>query len=137
MNFTRVVQAGVVAGIVSIFTSWLITGTIFHKYQRLTPDTWRPEGPAQYAMSSALNVVECVGIALLLAWSSAFPGMQAHGWAGRGVLFGLVCWCALLLPATLVQAVYVKLHRGFVAGAALDALVLCLMAGAAGAWAVQ
>lgn len=137
MNFTRVILAGVGAGIVSVFTSWLITGALFHKYQRLTPDTWRSEGPAQYAMSSALNVVECVGIALLLGWSSGFPGAHAFGWAGRGLLFGLACWFALLLPATLIQAVYVKLHRGFVVGAAVDTLVLCLLAGAAGAWGVS
>jgi hypothetical protein len=46
MPIIRAVVAGAVAGMVSIFTSWLITGVLFHRYQRLTPATWRPEGPA-------------------------------------------------------------------------------------------
>lgn len=35
---------GLIAGVISVFTSWLWMGVIFHRYQRETPETWRPEG---------------------------------------------------------------------------------------------
>ncbi len=136
MSISHGIAAGAVAGVASVFTSWAITGGLFHRYQRLTPDTWRPEGPASYAVSSALNVVACVGIALLLTLSNGFPAGRFLGWAPRGLLFGLLCWGALALPLTLIQSIYVRLHRGVIIGAILDSLVLCVMAGMAAAWGV-
>ena len=62
LTLARLMLAGAIGGFLSIFTSWLITGALFHKYQRLTPDTWRPEGPTQYTLSS---VVQMLGGALV------------------------------------------------------------------------
>ena len=76
MILLRVLVAGAAAGVASVFTSWGITGCAFHRFQRRTPDTWRREGLASYAVSSALNVVACVGIALLFALSPGFPSSQ-------------------------------------------------------------
>lgn len=137
MNVGRVVMAGAVAGVVSILTSWLITGGLFHRYQRLTPGTWRPEGPVQYATSSVLNVASCIGIALLLAVGGGFPVGRALGWPVRGLLFGGLCWAATLLPLNLTSAVYVNVDRRAVLGFVLDSLVLCLLAGTAGAWSIS
>jgi hypothetical protein len=43
---------GLIAGVVSVFTSWLWMGVIFHRYQRETPETWRPEGSRSYIAAS-------------------------------------------------------------------------------------
>ncbi len=136
MSLPHVVAAGAVAGVVSVLTSWAITGGLFHRYQRLTPDTWRQEGPSSYALSSALNIVECIGIGLLFALSTGFPAGRSLGWAPRGLLFGMLCWGALVLPPTLIQSIYVRLHRGVVIGTLVDSLVLCILAAMAASWSV-
>ena len=46
MNTLRAaIVPGLIAGVVSLFTSWFWMGLVFHRYQRATPETWGPEGP--------------------------------------------------------------------------------------------
>jgi hypothetical protein len=56
---------GLIAGVVSVFISWLWMGVIFHRYQRETPETWRPEGSRSYIAASLLHVLAAIGIACL------------------------------------------------------------------------
>ena len=63
MNTLRAaIVPGFIAGIVSIFTSWFWMGLVFHRYQRATPETWRPEGPRNYALSSLVRVLSAIAI---------------------------------------------------------------------------
>jgi hypothetical protein len=77
MSLTRVLVAGGVGGLLSILSSWFITGYLFHKYQRRTPDTWRREGPRQYALSSAVQVLAGVAIGLLFFATGGLPHFLA------------------------------------------------------------
>jgi hypothetical protein len=56
---------GLVAGVISVFTSWLLMGVIFHRFQRETPETWRPEGSRSYIAASLLHILAAIGIACL------------------------------------------------------------------------
>lgn len=129
----RIFLAGLISGVCGIFTSWLITGTIFHPFQARTPQTWRAsEGAAQYAASSGLTVLSALGITILYA---ATGGL--HSVAGpitNGVCFGLLSWAALALPITLSFAIFVNIDKGVVIGLLLDWLAVCLLAGGVAGW---
>ena len=135
MSLVRLLVAGAVGGFASIFTSWLVTGALFHRYQRLTPDTWRPEGPAQYALISLVQVLSGAAVGLLWYVTGGPAHAAASAWVARGLLFGGVLWLATACPYHLVSAVYVRLHRGVTVGLLLDSLAGLLLVGVACAWA--
>jgi len=134
---TRLLVAALAGGIVSVFTSWLVVGVIFHRFQARTPATWRPhEGGAQYAMSSGLTIVAALVIATTFSLTGALA--LGHGsWIVAGVAFGTLVWAALALPIILDIALYVNLHRGFVVGLLLNWLVVCLICATAAAAAMR
>jgi hypothetical protein len=128
MNGWHVLLPGLVAGIVSIFTSWFWMGFLFHRFQQLTPNTWRRESGTSYALSSALHIVAAIGIAALFtivtrAHTPHFP-MGLHG----ALLFGFVCWGVFALPIILEGAVFINLHPLVVVGRLLDWLSTSLLA---------
>ncbi len=137
MSLIRIMMVGAGGGVLSIFTSWLITGYLFHGYQRLTPETWRPEGVTQYALSSVVQVFGGAAIGLLFFATGGVSHIAVHGWLGTGVLFGFLAWLALVCPVVVTNAVYVRLHRGVVAGLILDSLVGVLLISTACAWAAS
>jgi len=131
MSLVRIVIAGAVGGFVSIFTSWAITGALFHRFQRLTPETWRPEGPKQYTLSSAVQILAGAAVGLLYFATGGATRFGATSWLTGVLLFGSLVWLATACPLHLVNAVYVKIHRGVVAGILLDSLVGLLIVGCA------
>jgi hypothetical protein len=128
---------GALGGVIAIFTSWLITGFLFHRFQAETPGTWRPEGPRQYAAASALDVFAGAAIGLLYWHTGGVHIGGGAGWLFRGALFGVLAWLALALPVILSMATFVYLHRGVVVGLLLDWLAVALLASIACAWAVR
>ena len=133
----RIVIAGAAGGFVSIFTSWAITGSLFHGFQKLTPETWRPEGPKQYALSSVVQILAGAAVGLLYFATGGVARLGATSWLSSGLLFGSLTWLAAACPVHTINAVYVKLHRGVVAGLLLDSLVGLLIVGCACAWAAS
>jgi hypothetical protein len=137
MTLMRMLIAGAVGGFASIFTSWLITGTLFHRYQRLTPDTWRPEGSREYALSSLVLLAAGVAFGLLFYVTGGPARIGPQAWLGRGLLFGGTVWLAAACPVHATSAIFVRLHRGVVMGLLLDSLVGLLLVGVACAWAAR
>jgi hypothetical protein len=119
---------GLIAGVSSVFTSWLWMGVIFHRYQRKTPETWRPEGPRDYLGASLLRVLATIGIACLFTLMVRFNvTVFANGF--RGILsFALCIWGALALPILLESAIFIRLHRLVILGQLLDWLTTSLLA---------
>ncbi len=74
---------GLIAGVISIFTSWLWMGVIFHRFQKETPSTWRPEGPRNYVGASLLHLLAAIGIAclftLIVRFNVAIFAAGLHG----------------------------------------------------------
>ncbi|HVP40198.1 MAG TPA: hypothetical protein VMS93_13555 [Candidatus Saccharimonadales bacterium] len=137
MSLARVVVAGAVGGFLSILTSWLITGTLFHRFQRRTPETWRPEGPRQYALSSLIQVLAGAAVGVLFFATGGVARLGVTSWLPAGLLFGSLAWLALACPAHAINAVYVKLHRGVVVGLLLDSWVGLVLVSCACAWAAR
>lgn len=137
MPMLRILVAGTAAGLLSILTSWLVTGALFHRFQALTPATWRPnEGPREYAAASAFNLVATLALTVLFAATGGVHAWRLGSPLLNGLLFGGLAWLALALPILGAQAVFVNIHRGVTTGLALDWLLLCLWTGAAAGIAV-
>jgi len=129
--FKTIAVAAVVGGIPGVFTSWLITGVLFHPYQRATPATWRSrEGGAQYAGASATKILLAAMIAMLVATTGGVHAFGVTSATGGGVLLAILCWAAAALPALLSVGLFVNLHPAVVVGLLLDWLVVSTIAGA-------
>ena len=108
------IPIGAISGLIlSATTSFLITGRLFHPYQKKTAATWRPESWRHHLFAMLLQSMAGAGI----GWLFSAAGAPALGFA----LFelGLGVWMALV-ACILVQALYVNWHPGFIVGLVLD-----------------
>lgn len=125
---------GLIAGVISIFASWLWMGVIFHRYQRETPETWRPEGARNYLGASLLRLVAAFGIAclftLIVRFNVAFFALGLRG----SIYFAICVWGALALPIFVESALFIRLHRLVVLGQLLDWLTTSVLASLVTAW---
>jgi hypothetical protein len=129
MNTLRAaIVPGLIAGIASIVTSWFWTGLVFHRYQRATPETWRPEGPRNYALSSFVRVIATVAIAIVYVLVARFHvAFFGDGLAGA-LRFAAVIWIALAAPVAIEAAIYVRIHSMVVLGQVIDWLTTSVLA---------
>jgi hypothetical protein len=105
---------------ISVFTSWLWMGVIFHRYQRETPETSRLEGSRSYITASLLHVLAAIGIACLFTLVVRFRvGIFAVGFQGS-FYFAICIWGALALRILLESTFFVRLHRLVVIGRLFD-----------------
>jgi len=119
----------ILGGLPGVFTSYLITGVLFHPLQRATPATWRHhEGGVQYAGAAATKLVVALSISVLVAITG---GVHATGATaiGGGVMIGVLCWAAAALPALCSAGLFINLHPMVVVGLLLDWLVVTAIAG--------
>jgi hypothetical protein len=128
---------GLIAGIVSIFTSWILMGGIFHRFQRETPQTWRPEGAASYTFASLLHVFAAIAMACLFTLVLRFNVGTFSGGLRGSFLFALCLWGAVALPMIVESALFIRIHRLVVVGRLLDWLVTALLACVITGWWVQ
>jgi hypothetical protein len=108
------IPIGAISGLIlSATTSFLITGRLFHPYQKMTAATWRPESWRQHLLAMLLQSMAGAGI----GWLFSAVGAPTLGLA----LFelGLGVWMALV-ACILIQALYVNWHAGFIVGLVLD-----------------
>jgi hypothetical protein len=124
---------GVIAGILSIFTGWFWMGFVFHGYQRLTPNTWRPENSRSYALSSAITLLSCIAIATVFLLVARMGGVFAGGLPGA-LRFAAVMWIALAAPLAVNAAVFINLHPWFVVGQVVNSLTTSVLTCAITAW---
>ena len=133
-TFHSAIVPGLIAGVISIFTSWLWMGVIFHRFQKETPGTWRPEGTRSYILSSALGFVTAIGVACLFTLIVRFNvGIFAIGFQGA-LLFAIAIWLVLALPILLESAVYINLHPLVVVGQLINWMTTLVLACVITAW---
>src|SRR6266404_2874123 len=118
---------GAVAGIISIFTSWLWMGVVFHRFQKQTPNTWRPENNRSYTLSSAIHFLTCIAIATVFLLVARMGGVFAGGLPGA-LRFAAVAWMALAAPSIVDAAIFINLNPWVVVGQVVDALTTSVLA---------
>ena len=125
---------GLIAGVLSIFTSWLWMGVILHRFQNRTPETWRRETGLSYVASSAVHVLAAIAIAIFFSvLKQHAPGLFETGMQ-CSVAFALTVWVVFALPIILDAAIFIRLHPLVVLGQLLDWLTTSLLATLITAW---
>src|SRR5204862_7095716 len=105
-----VLLPGAIAGVISIFTSWLWMGVIFHRFQARTPNSWRPENNLSYALSAAMHFGACIAIAMLFVLVlRTHSGIFADGIHGA-LRFAALIWMAIAAPFAIEAAIFINLH---------------------------
>jgi hypothetical protein len=130
MHWTRFILAIIGAGLTTSMTDWFFAGDWIHK--RFTyPEIWR-KGPETRAIiiSSALPFVTCVAF-MILAWWIAVPSLAA------AIKLALQVWLIGPFPLILTNAVFIKLHRVFVALYSVGWLVKLLIAAIVVRWLLE
>jgi hypothetical protein len=118
---------GALAGIIAVFTSWFWMGFVFHRYQRFTPNTWRPENNRSYMLSATVTILACIAIATVFLLVARMGGVFAGGFVGA-LRFAAVAWMALAAPVVVNAAIFINLHPWFVVGQVVNALTTSLVA---------
>jgi hypothetical protein len=125
----RILAAGGASAITALVIAYVVIAWLFHDYQKLTPATWRPEGPREYTLSSCVYLISGFGFATLFAMAGTTLASRIGHWLPAGLIFGLTCFVALSLPVILSDAIFINLHRMFVTGTLLSSLLTCLACG--------
>ena len=127
--------AGVIAGILSNVTGYVITGRLFHPYHAQTPSTWRAaESYAHYLYSAGVRALACIGIAFLYGVLVASTSLFGSGAISGAAAFGVSLWAITVAPVVIEVALFVNWYRGFVAGLLLDWLIVCVVASVSAAF---
>lgn len=109
---------GALAGVLlSMTTSYAITGWAFHRFQLETPATWRRESWRQHALAVVLYALAGLSIAAVFALAGAPP-------IGHRLVCLLASVAGAIACCLLVQAVYVHWHPLVVVGLILEWTVL-------------
>jgi hypothetical protein len=125
---------GLIAGVLTIFTSWLWMGVIFHRFQNRTPQTWRRETGVSYLASSAVHVLAAIGIAVFYSVLKQHPPGLFETGTHCVVAFALTVWGVFAVPIILDAAIFIRLHPLAVLGQLLDWLTTSLLAILITAW---
>ncbi len=109
------------------FIQWFFIGFLFHKYQALTPATWRKETSRSYLASMFISVFFSFMFVLLFSlWKeNCDASINILG----GIMFGIIFWLTFSVTAELGNAVYINYSRMFVLGKCLSSLVEYIVAG--------
>lgn len=102
-------------------------GFVFHRFQRLTPNTWRPENNRSYLLSSVITFLGCIAIATVFLFIARMGGVFAGGLPGA-LRFAAVAWMAWSAPLIVNAAVFINLHPWFVVGQVVNALTNSILA---------
>jgi hypothetical protein len=109
----------IVVAVADIFIQWFFIGFLFHKYQGLTPSTWRKESNRSYMASMILSLFLAFMLTVVFYfWKSRSGGIYLMD----SVKFGLLCWLAFSVTTEIGNAIYVNYSRMFVLGKCLSSL---------------
>lgn len=112
---------GLLLGVFALIVDYLFIGLAFHGYQRLTPQTWRPEGPRNYGAATAVDLLFGIGFAFFFSSYRIALGVDS---AGRALAVGATMWALFVLPVLLSVGIFVNWHTAVWLALMADWLVI-------------
>ncbi len=92
MPVTKLLLAGLIAGILANGTGYLIAGRLFHPFQARTPSTWRAsESWQHYQYAILVRIAACIGIGFFYAAAAAALGTPARTGSGAAPASAPAC----------------------------------------------
>jgi hypothetical protein len=127
MSAIHFILSAICIGAANTCIEWFIIGFLFHKYQALTPQTWRPESGKSYLYSTLLSFLFGALFTLFYIKIGAWYVLVGSIWSH--LKLGLICFACFSLVSGINSAIYVNYDKKFVAGT-LIASCLSYMAAA-------
>jgi hypothetical protein len=124
--FSRNFFLAIIITIIAITTiQWFFIGYLFHRFQALTPATWRKESSRSYLFSTVISFFFAfLFTTLFYYWKSTRGGMDLLA----ALKFAGLCWLTFSVSLEIGNAVYVNYSPMFVLGKCLSSLVEYLAA---------
>lgn len=126
MFYGKFFLAVIIITVAITFIQWFFVGFLFHKYQSLTPSTWRKENDRSYAASMIISLFFAFLFTIIFyLWKNKYGDMHFSD----GIEFGAGCWLAFSVTTEIGNAIYVNYSPMFVFGKCLSSLVEYTVAG--------
>ena len=114
MSTIHFILSAICIGFINTIIEWFIIGFLIHKYQALTPHTWRPESYKSYAYSTFLSFV--FGALFTLFYIKVGVHYVLPGVVWSNIKLALICFACFSFVSGINNAVYVNYDKKFVAG---------------------
>jgi hypothetical protein len=131
MSVIHFILSAVCIGIANTAIEWLFIGFLFHKFQALTPQTWRTENYSSYTYSTLLSLLFGILFTffyLKIGFRYVLPG---NIWSACKL--GLICFAGFTFISELGNSIYINYDRKFLAGkliaTCLSYMVAAIIAG--------
>jgi hypothetical protein len=114
MSVSHFVLSAVCIGFANTCIEWFAIGFVFHKFQAVTPQTWRAESNRSYMYSTLLSFLfgALFTFFYLKIGSHYVPG--GNVWSN--IKLGIICFACFSLILEIGNAIYINYDSKFVAG---------------------
>ena len=134
MSWTRFFVTVLASGFAGMFTDWVFMGILFHDKYLLTPELWRKAkgGPeTRYIVAStALGVLSCSALILLLGYAGALHSITGALWAAG------LAWISGPLPLIATNSIWTRLHPLVAVSHSIGWLVRFMVTAILAAWLI-
>jgi hypothetical protein len=121
MNIAHFAEAVLAATIVSSLTDWFFFGVLFHSRYRAYPEVWRSEFSGNKEWKAIL-MTTVLSIFMVGAFLFLVHGLGLHGLL-RPLKLALAIWMIAVVPITITNFIFIKLHPGVLVSHLLGWLV--------------
>ncbi len=121
MNVAHFAEAMLAATILSSFTDWFFFGVLFHSRYQAYPEVWRSEFSGDKEWKAILMATV---LSIFMAGTFLFlvHGLGLHGFL-RPLKLALAIWVIAVVPITVTNFIFIKLHPGVLVSHSLGWLV--------------
>jgi hypothetical protein len=121
MNTAHFAEAVFAATVVSSLTDWFFFGVLFHSRYQAYPEVWRSEFSGSNEWK-AIVMATVLSIFMAGAFMLLVHRLGLHGFL-RPLKLALAIWLIAVLPITVTNFIFIKLHPGVLVSHLLGWLV--------------
>jgi hypothetical protein len=114
MSVMHFILSAICIGIANTCIEWFFIGFLFHKFQALTPQTWRPENYMSYTYSTLLSFLFGTLFTLFFLKIGAKYVIPGNIWSACKL--GLICFASFNLISELGNSIFINYAKKFLAG---------------------
>jgi hypothetical protein len=114
LSVSHFILSSACIGIANTIIEWLFIGFLFHKYQALTPQTWRTENYVSYIYSTLLSLLFGIIFTFFYIKIGSRYIMSGNIWSACKL--GLICFAGFTFISELGNAIYTNYDKKFLAG---------------------
>lgn len=114
MTAAHFIFSAICIGVANTIIEWFFIGFLFHRYQALTPQTWRAESNKNYLYSTLLAFL--FGALFTLFYYKIGVNYVLRGNVFSHIKLGLICFAAFSFVSGINSSIYINYDKRFVAG---------------------